>query len=130
MIPVASFFIVRLPLVSRASRTVNVAMADTMRYTPDSIAVKRGETVRFVVRNVGKVEHEMVIGTAGELKEHAQMMRSMPAEKHAAGPNQVTLAPGQQGVLVWKFDGPGTVDFACLVPGHFEAGMVGKVVVK
>ena len=114
---------------AKVSRTINVSMADTMRFTPDSIAVKRGETVRFVVRNVGKVEHEMVIGTTSELKEHAQMMRSMPDTKHA-GPNQVTVAPGKQGVLIWQFDGPGTVDFACLVPDHFEAGMVGKVVVK
>ncbi|CAG9166429.1 cupredoxin domain-containing protein [Cupriavidus pinatubonensis] len=114
---------------AKVSRTVKVAMADTMRFTPDSITVKRGETVRFVVRNVGKLEHEMVIGTASELKEHAQMMRSMAAARHA-GPNQVTLAPGQQGELIWQFDGPGTVDFACLVPDHFDAGMVGKVVVK
>lgn len=114
---------------AKVSRTVDVAMSDTMRFTPDSIAVKPGETVRFVVRNVGKVEHEMVVGTASELKQHAQMMRSMPAEKHA-GPNQITLAPGKQGTLVWQFDGPGTVDFACLVPGHFEAGMVGKFLVK
>ncbi|ALD90550.1 MULTISPECIES: cupredoxin domain-containing protein [Cupriavidus] len=114
---------------AKVSRTVNVTMSDTMRFAPDSIQVKRGETVRFVVRNVGKVEHEMVIGTAAELKEHAQMMRSMPDAKHSI-PNQIMLAPGKQGTLVWQFDGPGTVDFACLVPGHFEAGMVGKVAVK
>ncbi|WP_354687338.1 cupredoxin family protein [Cupriavidus necator] len=114
---------------AKVSRTIDVAMSDTMRFTPDSITVKPGETVRFVVRNVGKVEHEMVIGTTSELKEHAQMMRSMPTSKHA-GPNQITLAPGKRGTLVWQFDGPGTVDFVCLVPGHFEAGMVGKVVVK
>ncbi|WP_316157525.1 cupredoxin family protein [Cupriavidus sp. BIC8F] len=113
----------------KVSRTINVTMNDTMRFEPDSIQVKRGETVRFVVRNVGKVDHEMVIGTAAELKEHAQMMRSMPDAKHRA-PNQITLAPGKLGTLVWQFDGPGTVDFGCLVPGHFEAGMVGKVAVK
>ncbi|MGX6571237.1 cupredoxin domain-containing protein [Cupriavidus necator] len=114
---------------AKVSRTIDVAMADTMRFTPASIAVKRGETVRFVVRNVGKVEHEMVIGNASELKQHAQMMRSTTPAKHG-GANQITLAPGQKGALVWQFDGPGTVDFACLVPGHFEAGMVGKVAVK
>ncbi|WP_367395245.1 plastocyanin/azurin family copper-binding protein [Cupriavidus sp. Agwp_2] len=114
---------------AKVSRTINVTMSDTMRFTPDAIRVKPGETVRFVVRNVGKVEHEMVIGTASELKEHAQMMGSMPAAKHA-GPNQISLAPGKRGTLVWQFDGPGAVDFVCLVPGHFEAGMVGKVVVK
>lgn len=113
----------------KVTRTVNVTMRDTMRFAPEAIVVKAGETVRFVVRNLGKVDHEMVIGTASELQAHAQMMRGMPADKHA-GPNQVTLAPGQRGTLVWQFDRPGTVDFACLVPGHFEAGMVGKVVVR
>ncbi|MFX5530158.1 cupredoxin family protein, partial [Acinetobacter baumannii] len=86
-----------------------------MRFTPDSIQVKRGETVRFVVRNVGKVEHEMVIGTSAELKEHAQMMQSMPDAKHSA-PNQILVAPGKHGTLIWQFDSPGNVDFACLVP--------------
>ncbi|GAA0794704.1 MULTISPECIES: cupredoxin domain-containing protein [Cupriavidus] len=113
----------------KVTRTVNVAMRDTMRFTPEAIVVKAGETVRFVVRNLGKVDHEMIIGTASELQAHAQMMRNMPADKHA-GPNQVTLAPGQQGTLVWQFARPETVDFACLVPGHFEAGMVGKIVVR
>jgi len=115
--------------LDKVSRTVNVTMSDTMRFAPDSIQVKRGETVRFVVSNVGKVEHEMVIGTAAELREHAQMMRSMPDTRHS-NPNQITLAPGKQGTLVWQFDGTGTFEFACLVPGHFEAGMVGKVAVK
>lgn len=104
-------------------------MHDTMRFTPDKISVKAGDTVRFVVRNTGKAEHEMVIGTSSELREHAHLMRNMPMARHAEA-NQVSLAPGQQGVLIWKFDRPGTVGFACLLPGHYEAGMVGKVTVK
>lgn len=115
--------------LAKVTRTVDVTMNDTMRFSPDAIPVKAGETIRFQVRNAGKVEHEMVIGTTAELKEHAKMMREMAGEKHAA-PNKLTLAPGAQGTLVWRFDKPGTVDFACLVPGHFEAGMVGKVAVS
>lgn len=104
-------------------------MDDTMRFTPDRITVEAGETVRFFLRNVGKVPHEFVIGSMEELREHAEMMRRMPEMKHAE-PNQITLRPGQIGGVVWTFDRAAAVDFACLVPGHFEAGMVGQVQVQ
>ena len=110
------------------TRSVEVEMNDTMRFRPDSIRVKRGETIRFVVRNTGKVKHEMVLGTIKELKEHAELMRKFPEMEHA-DPNQVSVDPGRTGELVWQFTRDGTFDFACLVPGHFEAGMVGKVLV-
>jgi len=110
----------------KVTRSVNVEMNDAMRFRPDSIRVKRGETIRFIVRNTGKVKHEMVLGTIEELKEHAEMMRKFPEMEHA-DPNQVSVEPGMTGELIWRFTRAGTFDFACLVPGHFEAGMVGKV---
>jgi uncharacterized cupredoxin-like copper-binding protein len=110
----------------KVTRTIEVEMNDTMRFKPDSIQVKRGETIRFLVRNTGKVKHEMVLGTIKELKEHAELMRKFPEMKHA-DPNSVSVDPGMTGELVWQFTRAGTFDFACLVPGHFEAGMVGKV---
>ena len=110
----------------KATRTVRVGMADTMRFTPSELTVKRGETVKLVVHNNGKVKHEMVLGTIKELKEHAELMRKFPEMEHA-DPNQVSVDPGMTGELVWQFTRDGTFDFACLVPGHFEAGMVGKV---
>lgn len=110
----------------KVTRDVEVEMNDTMRFRPSSIRVKRGETIRFIVRNTGKLKHEMVLGTIGELKEHAELMRKFPEMEHA-DPNQVTVDPGMTGELVWQFTKAGTFDFACLVPGHFEAGMVGKV---
>ena len=110
----------------KVTRNVNVEMNDAMRFRPDSIRVKRGETIRFIVRNTGKVKHEMVLGTIKELKEHAEMMRKFPEMEHA-DPNQVSVEPGMTGELIWQFTRAGTFDFACLVPGHFEAGMVGKV---
>lgn len=113
---------------NKVSRTVEVIMSDNMRFTPSRIRVKRGETVKFAVKNAGQVRHEMVIGPMKELKEHAEMMRKMPEMEHAE-PNQLTLDPGKSGELVWQFTKVGTFDFACLQPGHFEAGMVGKVVV-
>ncbi len=114
---------------AKVSRTIGVSMDDTMRFTPASISVKAGETIRFFVKNTGKLPHEMVLGTLGEFKEHAAMMRNMPAMKHAE-PNMIALAPGQRGGIVWQFDKAGAVDFACLVPGHMEAGMVGKIKVE
>jgi uncharacterized cupredoxin-like copper-binding protein len=114
---------------AKVARSVVVEMNDTMRFRPDSIRVKRGETIRFIVRNTGKVKHEMVLGTIKELKEHAELMRKSPEMEHA-DPNQVSVEPGMTGELVWQFTKAGTFDFACLVPGHFEAGMVGKVQVS
>lgn len=110
-------------------RTIRVLMSDNMKFTPATVSVKRGETIKFVVRNAGRIKHEMVIGTMAELKEHAELMRKMPGMEHD-DTNQVALDPGQSGEFVWQFTKAGTVDFACLQPGHFEAGMVGTVSVK
>ena len=110
----------------KVTRSIRVEMNDTMRFKPASINVKRGETIRFIVRNAGKVRHEMVLGTIEELKKHAELMRKYPEMKHA-DPNQVSVEPSKTGELIWQFTNAGTFDFACLVPGHFEAGMVGKV---
>jgi len=110
----------------KVTRNVEVEMSDAMRFNPESIRVKRGETIRFIVKNTGKLQHEMVLGTIMELKEHAELMRKFPEMEHA-DPNQVSVEPGKTGELIWQFTKAGTFDFACLVPGHFEAGMVGKV---
>ncbi len=104
-------------------------MRDTMRFTPSHIVVKRGETIRFILTNKGKLKHEMVLGSRSELKEHAALMRQFPEMEHAE-PNQVAVGPGKTGELIWQFTQTIKVDFACLQPGHFEAGMVGKVAVK
>jgi len=114
---------------AKVNRTIAIDMNDTMRFTPGQISVKSGETIRFFVKNSGKIPHEMVIGTMGELKEHAEMMRKTPGMKHAES-NQINLNPGQRGGIVWQFDKAGDVDFACLIPGHMEAGMMGKIMVK
>ncbi|MEW6719608.1 MAG: copper-binding protein [Thermodesulfobacteriota bacterium] len=110
----------------KVTRTIGVDMNDDMRFLPDNIRVERGETIRFIVRNVGKMKHEMVIGTIRELKEHAELMRKYPEMEHEE-PNQVVVDPGRTGELVWQFTRSGTFDFACLVPGHFEAGMAGTI---
>ena len=114
---------------ARVSRTIEVDMADTMRFTPAHVTVKKGETVRFVVKNSGKVKHEMVLGTAKEMREHAELMKRFPEMEHE-DPNQLSLDPGKTGDLVWQFTRAGTFDFACLQPGHFDAGMRGKIAVR
>jgi len=114
---------------ANVSRTIEVTMDDSMRFTPDQFKIKAGETLRFAVRNTGVLSHEMVIGSMAELKEHAEMMRTMPTMQHAES-NMLTLAPGQSGDIIWQFGKPGTIDVACLVPGHLEAGMKGLIEVE
>ena len=109
-----------------AARTIHVTMNDTMRFHPSDLKVRAGETVRFVIRNEGKIRHEMVLGTESEIREHMAMMKAMPNMQHQEA-NSVFLAPGESGEIVWKFTQPGEVDFACLVPGHYEAGMKGEI---
>lgn len=111
-----------------AKRTVTVAMSDAMRFEPASVTVRQGETVHFVVQNKGQLVHEFVLGTTSELKEHAELMKKFPNMKHEE-PNMVSVAPGKTGEVTWKFTRAGTVDFACLQPGHFDAGMKGAVTV-
>lgn len=113
----------------QVQRTVKVSMSDAMRFTPSDITVKSGQTVEFVISNQGKLLHEMVIGTADALKEHAALMKRFPEMEHSQA-NMAHVQPGTSGEIVWQFTKPGEYSFACLIPGHFEAGMVGKVVVK
>jgi uncharacterized cupredoxin-like copper-binding protein len=113
----------------RVTRTVEVHMNDEMRFAPASIPVKKGETIRFRVRNDGRLPHEMVLGTDKDLKAHAEMMRRHPGMEH----DEAWIAhvpPGQTGEIVWRFTRGGEFSFACLQPGHREAGMVGKLAVR
>ena len=115
--------------LERVDRTIEVTMDDAMRFTPSQIDVKAGETVRFLVINSGKIPHEMVIGSLAELKAHAAEMLEAPDMEHSE-PNMVTLDAGQRGELIWQFAKATKVDFACLIPGHTEAGMVGQIHVE
>ncbi len=107
-------------------RTIEIRMTDNMRFTPDSIEVRQGETIRFVHTNNGAVMHEFVLGTKAELDEHAALMKKFPGMEHDE-PYMAHVAPGKKGEIVWTFNRHGEFDFACLLPGHYEAGMVGKI---
>jgi uncharacterized cupredoxin-like copper-binding protein len=110
----------------KVSRTIVVDMSDQMRFTPDALAVKQGETIRFRVRNSGQAMHEMVLGTMEDLKEHAELMRKNPGMEHG-DPYMTHVAPGKTETMVWQFSKPGDFLYGCLVPGHFESGMIGRV---
>lgn len=110
------------------TRTINITMNDNMRFTPDRIEVKQGETVKLVLTNSGRMFHEMVIGTRKDLEEHAALMMKFPNMEHDE-PYMAHVKSGTTGEIVWNFNRPGQFDFACLVAGHYQAGMTGKVVV-
>ena len=109
-------------------RTITVRMTDDMRFAPNHIEVREGDTVRLRAENQGKVLHEIVLGTKAELDQHAQMMQKFPGMEHDA-PYMAHVRAGQRGDIVWHFNRPGTFDFACLIAGHYQAGMTGTITV-
>ena len=109
-------------------RIITIDITDNMRFTPERISVREGETVRFAVTNKGKILHEMVIGSAQELREHAALMAKFPDMLHDE-PYMLHVDPGKSGEIVWNFNRPGSFEFACLIPGHYEAGMRGTITV-
>ncbi|PLC01528.1 plastocyanin [Variovorax sp. RO1] len=111
---------------SAAKRTLEFKMSDSMRFTPDRIQVKQGETIRLSIRNEGQVMHEFVLGTKKELDDHAALMMKFPGMEHSE-PYMAHVAPGKTGEIVWTFNRAGEFDFACLIAGHYQAGMAGKL---
>lgn len=117
---------------TKGGRVIQVVMTETssgMAFTPESIEVRQGEQVQFVLRNGGDLDHELVIGTVEANDQHAQAMADHPDMAHE-DPNAKRLRPKTSGVLRWQFTQKGAFEYACLIPGHREAGMVGRVVVK
>ncbi|PWW01994.1 putative cupredoxin-like copper-binding protein [Hoeflea marina] len=114
------------------SRSVEVVMTETddggMAFEPSSIDVNRGQTIRFVLVNAGQLAHEFVLDTHDGILEHKVMMEAMPDMRHD-DPNTLRLEPGTSGDLIWSFSGHGALEFACLIPGHYELGMKGTLVV-
>lgn len=110
----------------KVTRTIVVDMHDAMRFSPSDIRVRQGETIRFVVENKGKMLHELVLGTMEELKEHGELMKKHPDMEHDA-PHLAHVSAGKKEEIVWQFTNAGEFHYACLVPGHFEAGMVGRI---
>ncbi len=111
------------------SRTVAVDMNDSMAYIPSELTVEAGETIHFTVSNSGQLVHEFVLGAKAEILEHHELMKRFPGMEHDE-PNSVSLKAGESGDVIWQFSNAGTFQFACLQPGHYEAGMKGDVLVS
>ena len=109
-------------------RTISIDMTDAMRFTPDQLTVKEGETVRFVVRNTGRMLHELVIGTPDELAKHAALMARFPNMEHDEA-YMVHVDPAKTGEIVWHFNRAGSFELACLIAGHYQSGMRGTITV-
>ena len=114
--------------VKKPSRTVEIEMSE-MAYTPSRIEVKRGEQIRFVVRNAGKEDHEFLLATTEENLKHGEVMKQHPHMEHD-DPNGVRLAPNKSAEILWKFTRAGTFEYSCLIPDHRDYGMIGRITVK
>jgi uncharacterized cupredoxin-like copper-binding protein len=117
---------------TKPSRTVEVVMTDDggkMTYRPDRVDVKKGEQIKFVLRNAGLVDHEFLIDTVSNNARHKADMEKNPDMAHQE-PNGVRLKPGASKEILWRFTKAGTFEFACLLPGHYESGMKGVVAIK
>lgn len=113
---------------STPAKVIHIQALDGMRFRPERITVERGETVKFVVTNVGKLVHEFVIGDAALQTAHEKEMQAHPGMQ-MQDVNGVTILPGQTKDLVWTFTRDGVTEYACHEPGHFAAGMVGKIII-
>jgi uncharacterized cupredoxin-like copper-binding protein len=116
----------------KPARVVKVKMFEgsgKMGFEPARIEVRKGQQVRFVLQNDGEEDHEFVLATVAENRKHAEVMKKHPDMEHD-DPNAKRLQPSRNGELVWKFTRRGEFEFACLIPGHYEKGMFGKVIVK
>ena len=113
---------------AKQSRTIEVEMSE-MNYEPFRIEVKRGEQIRFVLRNVGTEDHEFLLATTEENLKHAEDMKKHPHMEHD-DPNGVRLAPAKSAEIVWKFTKAGTFEYSCLIPDHRDYGMIGQIQVK
>ena len=112
-----------------AKRAITITMLDTMRFSPDKLDIQQGDTVKIIIKNTGGMLHELVIGTKKELAAHAALMLKFPEMEHDE-PYMAHIPAGKTGEIVWTFNRAGNFDFACLIAGHYQAGMVGKIVVS
>jgi uncharacterized cupredoxin-like copper-binding protein len=114
-------------------RTIEVTMKETedakMLFEPNKVEIKRGEQVKFVLKNHGSVDHEFMLDSLQNNAKHKVAMQQNPDMEHD-DPNGKRLSPQGANEIVWRFTKPGTFEFACLIPGHYESGMHGTVVVK
>jgi uncharacterized cupredoxin-like copper-binding protein len=100
-----------------------------MAYKPDKIEVKKGEQIKLMLKNTGMVDHEFLIDSFANNAKHKIQMEKNPEMEHDE-PNGARLKPNTAAEILWRFTKAGTFEFACLIPGHYETGMKGTIVVK
>ncbi|WP_448325937.1 cupredoxin domain-containing protein [Sulfitobacter sp. M13] len=114
------------------TRTIAINIKETasgyMLFEPDAISIENGSVVRFVIRNPGALDHEFFLGSFNEIEKHQIWMRNHPDMKHQDA-NAVAIPSGETAELVWKFSSKTNLEFACLIPGHRDAGMWGVIIV-
>jgi uncharacterized cupredoxin-like copper-binding protein len=116
----------------RPARIVQVTMREgegKMMFIPDRVEIKRGEQIKFVLRNNGELDHEFVLATTEENLKHAEEMKKNPEMEHD-DPNAKRVKPKKTDEIVWKFTKAGQFEYGCLIPGHREAGMTGIIIVR
>lgn len=111
---------------AKVDRTIPIRMSDDMRFTPDSVKIRQGETIRFTISNAGRRLHEMVLGTPEAIAEHAALMKKFPKMEHAEA-HMSHVKAGKNGEIVWQFNRAGSFEFACLVGNHYDKGMKGNI---
>jgi uncharacterized cupredoxin-like copper-binding protein len=112
-----------------ATRTVEIRTLDTMAFEPARINASAGETVTFAVTNTGGAVHEFTLGHATMQQQHADAMAHIPAGMAHDTPNSITMQPGEAKLLTWRFGDAGTFEYACHQPGHYQAGMRGRITI-
>lgn len=112
-------------------RIVRIRAYDAMTFEPSPVSVEAGETVRFVVTNTGELQHSFTLGTPAYQRRHEKQMRGTPVDELAGHmddvPNGIVVPPGESRTLIWAFEQGGPVQFACHIPGHYDAGMKGRI---
>ncbi len=120
-------------ILDNVTRTVEITMMETddgdMVFEPSALNIQKDETIRFVIKNAGELDHEFVLDDVAAIMEHKALMDKFPEMEHD-DPNAARLVPGEEGEVIWSFTNTGSFEFACLIPGHYESGMRGDVVVQ
>jgi uncharacterized cupredoxin-like copper-binding protein len=117
---------------NKSARVIQVTMREgdgKMLFIPDQLQVRKNEQIRFIIRNNGALKHEFVLASAEDNKKHAALMKKYPNMEHD-DPNAKSVDPGKTVEMIWRFSKAGTFEFACLIPGHREAGMYGTIIVE
>lgn len=119
---------------SQADRTVTIIARDAMTFSPSTLQVQSGETIRFAVKNVGQLQHSFTLAAPADQRRHEEEMEGMPMSRMAShmddDPNGIVIEPGETGVLTWRFTNAGPIEFACHIPGHYPAGMKGRIRIR